>query len=206
MMIQQRISRDSGYFSLLLLFHTEAKLLINQPYKCRTPVGMMFAIYFFEVTSMKAAVFCGVLLASMAVQAKDSPSYQSGVLKEMSSVECGFEQKSAKGLVGELVGTDDSHSKMRKTFCHEYVLETNHVVYHIRPREEKHPALLPVGEKALFRMKKDLMVLKVPEGDDKEREYDVVSMLPVQANDGSAPARTTLPASTAAKQQPGNPK
>jgi hypothetical protein len=156
---------------------------------------------------MKVAVFCGVLLAGMAVQAKDGPSYQSGTLKEMTSVECGFEQKSAKGLMGEIVGTDDSHSKTRKTFCQEYVLETGHVVYHIRPREEKHPALLPVGEKALFRMKKDLMVLKVPEGDDKEREYDVVSMLPVQTNDASAANRTTLPTSTAsapttAKQQP----
>jgi len=154
---------------------------------------------------MKAAVFCGVLLASLAVQAKDGPSYQSGTLKEMSSVECGFEQKSAKGLVGELVGTDDSHSKTRKTFCQEYVLETNHVVYHIRPREEKHPALLPVGEKALFRMKKELMVLKVPEGDDKEREYDVVSMLPAQANDGSSTSRTMLPTATATKQQPASP-
>src|ERR1043165_2766286 len=155
---------------------------------------------------MKTAVFCGILLVSLAAVAKDGPSYQSGKLKEMSSVECGFEQKSAKGLMGELVGTDNSHSKTKKTFCQEYVLETDHVVYRIRPREEKHPALLPVGEKALFRMKKDLMVLKVPEGDDKEREYDVVSMLPVQANDGSAPARTTLPASTTARQQPANPK
>lgn len=154
---------------------------------------------------MKTAVFCGVLLLSVAALAKDGPSYQSGKLKEMNSVECGFEQKSAKGLMGELVGTDDSHSKTRKTFCQEYVLETNHVVYHIRPREEKHPALLPVGEKALFRMKKDLMVLKVPEGDDKEREYDVVSMLPAQANDGSSTSRTTLPTSTATKQQPAPP-
>ena len=150
---------------------------------------------------MKTAVFCGVLLLSAAALAKDGPSYQSGKLKEMNSVECGFEQKSAKGLMGELVGTDDSHSKTRKTFCQEYVLETDHVVYHIRPREEKHPALLPVGEKALFRMKKDFMVLKVPEGDDKEREYDVVTMLPVQASDSSGATRTPLPA-TAAKQQP----
>jgi hypothetical protein len=149
---------------------------------------------------MKTAVFCVVLLGGMAVQAKDGPSYQSGTLKEMSSVECGFEQKSAKGLMGEIVGTDNSHSKTRKTFCQEYVLETNHVIYHIRPREEKHPALLPVGEKAMFRMKKDFMVLKVPEGDDKEREYDVVSMLPIQANDGSNSGRTALPTSTATKQ------
>lgn len=144
---------------------------------------------------MKTAVFCGILFVSLAAVAKDGPSYQSGKLKEMSSVECGFEQKSAKGLMGELVGTDDSHSKTKKTFCQEYVLETDHVLYRIRPREEKHPALLPVGEKALFRMKKDLMVLKVPEGDDKEREYDVVSMLPVQATDAAPAGRTTLPAS-----------
>ena len=143
---------------------------------------------------MKAAVFCGVLLFGMAMQAKDAPSYQSGMLKEMTSVECGFEQKSAKGLVGELVGTDNSHSKTRKTFCQEYVLQTDHVIYHIRPREEKHPALLPVGEKALFRMKKDFMVLKAPEGDNKEREYDVVSMTPVQENDASAASRTPLKA------------
>jgi len=150
---------------------------------------------------MKTAVFAGILLVSVAAVAKDGPSYQSGKLKEMTSVECGFEQKSAKGFVGELTGTDDSHSKTRKTFCQEYVLETDHVVYRIRPREEKHPALLPVGEKAMFRMKKDFMVLKVPEGDDKEREYDVVSALPVQSNDASA-SRATLPAPTTAKQQP----
>lgn len=142
---------------------------------------------------MKTVVLAGVLLLGMAaMQGKDAPSYQSGVLKEMTSVECGYEQKSAKGLMGELVGTDNNHSKTRKTFCQEYVLQTNRVVYHIRPREEKHPALLPVGEKAMFRMKKDYMVLKVPEGDDKEREYEVVSMLP--ASEGEAAGnRTVLP-------------
>jgi hypothetical protein len=155
---------------------------------------------------MKSFVLFGVLMLGMtAAQAKDGPSYQSGVLKEMTSVECGYEQKSAKGFVGELVGTDDSHSKTRKTFCQEYVLETNRVVYRIRPREEKHPALLPVGEKAMFRMKKDFMVLKVPEGDDKEREYDVVSMTPVQASDASnrtalTPAPTPASSKSAATQ------
>jgi hypothetical protein len=149
---------------------------------------------------MKTAVFCGVLLFGMAMQAKDAPSYQSGVLKEMNSVECGFEQKNAKGLVGELVGTDNSHSKTRKTFCPEYVLQTDQVIYHIRPREEKHPALLPVGEKAMFRMKKDFMVLKAPEGDNKEREYDVVSMTPVQENKAPAAGRTSIAVTPTAAQ------
>ena len=149
---------------------------------------------------MKTAVFCGVLLFGMAMQAKDAPSYQSGVLKEMNSVECGFEQKGAKGIVGELVGTDNSHSKTRKTFCPEYVLQTDNVIYHIRPREEKHPALLPVGEKAMFRMKKDFMVLKAPEGDNKEREYDVVSMTPVQVNKASAAGSASIAVTPTATQ------
>ena len=146
---------------------------------------------------MKIAVFFGLLSMGMgAMQAKDAPSYQSGILKEMASVECGYEQKSAKGFVGELVGTDDNHSTTRKTLCAEYIVETDHVVYHVRPKEEKHPALLPVGEKVLFRMKKTYMVLKVPEGDNKEREYDVVSVTAAQANNAPATSGTqpTTPA------------
>jgi hypothetical protein len=130
---------------------------------------------------MKTLMLLSVLLAGAAMQASDLKSYQTGVLKEMTSVECGYEQKSGNTFVGEVLGTDGSHSKTRKTLCHEYVLQTSHVVYHIRPRDEKHPALLPVGETARFRMKKELMVLRVPEGDDKERDYDVVGMTPVEA-------------------------
>jgi hypothetical protein len=151
---------------------------------------------------MKITVFLGVVLFGIAAQAKDAPSYDSGVLKEMTSVECGYEQKSAKGLVGEIVGTDDSHSKTRKTFCQEYELENSHVIYHIRPREEKHPALLPVGEKAFFRMKKDRMLLKVPEGDNKEREYDVVSMTPAPADNATSAGRTALATPAEAKRPP----
>ena len=48
----------------------------------------------------------------------------------------------------------------------------------IRPRDEKHPVLLPVGEQAQFRMQKDKMILRVEDLDDKDREYTVVSMTP----------------------------
>ena len=50
--------------------------------------------------------------------------------------------------------------------------------YHIRPRDEKHPALLPVGEQAQFRLERDKMLLRAGSGDDKEHEYTVVSMTP----------------------------
>jgi hypothetical protein len=61
--------------------------------------------------------------------------------------------------------------------CQEYVVESDRVNYRIRPRDEKHPALLPVGERAEFRLEKDKMVLRM-EDSNKEHEYTVVSMTP----------------------------
>jgi len=62
--------------------------------------------------------------------------------------------------------------------CQEYVLQADRVIYRIRPRDEKHPVLLPVGEQAQFRLQKDKMLLRVEDLDGKEREYIVVSMTP----------------------------
>lgn len=134
---------------------------------------------------MKSLIFASMLLLGTFAVAGDK-SYENGSLKEMTSVECGVDQKSGTSFVGDLLGTDSAHSQARKTFCAEYVLETPHTVYRIRPREQKNPALLPVGRTAEFRMKKDRMVLRVPEGDNKEREYDVVSMTPVAGNSAMA--------------------
>jgi hypothetical protein len=38
--------------------------------------------------------------------------------------------------------------------------------------------LLPIGEAAQFRISKDKLILRVPELNDKEHEYIVVSMTP----------------------------
>jgi hypothetical protein len=134
---------------------------------------------------MKSFIVASLVLVGTFAAANDK-NYETGSLKEMTSVECGVDQKSGTSFVGDLLGTDNAHSQARKTFCAEYVLETTHTIYHIRPREQKKPALLRVGQTAQFRMKKDRMVLRVPEGDNKEREYDVVSMVPVQNNSAVA--------------------
>ncbi len=131
------------------------------------------------------------VLSFATIAAAGEKSYQSGTLQEMTAVDCGFEEKSSQSLVGEVLGTDSAaHSKTRKMLCHQYLLKAANVMYRIRPRsEEKHPPLLPVGERALFRLKKDRMVLRMPEGDDKERDYDIVSMEPVEKNATTAQAQ-----------------
>lgn len=125
-----------------------------------------------------AVLFAGI------VQAKEPRHYQSGTLKTMTSVECGLDENSGKSFAGEVLGTDSGHKKTRELLCQEYVLQTDHVLYRIRPRDTKHPVLLPVGDRAQFRMDKDKMVLHVEDLDDKDRDYTVVSMTPTtQASD-----------------------
>ena len=126
-----------------------------------------------------------MLLAAVAF-AKEPKHYQSGKLLKMDSVKCGTDEKNGKSVAGEMLGTDSAHMKTHELLCQQYVLETETVIYTIRPKDEKHPALLPIGEKAQFRMDKDKIVLRVEDVDDKEREYEVVSMVP---NDSAAAAK-----------------
>ena len=125
----------------------------------------------------KSLVLASMLLAA-AAYAKEPKAYQSGKLLQMDSVQCGMDEKDAKSFTGELIGTDSGHKKTQELLCQEYLLQTDKMIYRIRPKDAKHPVLLPVGERAQFRLAKDKMLLRVEDLDSKEREYIVVSMTP----------------------------
>lgn len=108
--------------------------------------------------------------------AKDPPDYEKGLLLSMESTSCGYAENGGKSVTGEILGTDSAHKKTQELLCQEYVLQSEHITYRIRPKDDKHPTLLPVGEAVRFRIHKDRMYLMVPEGDQKEREYLVLSM------------------------------
>lgn len=119
-----------------------------------------------------------LLLAPLSLQAKDKPAYEKGELVQMDSASCGYAEKDGKTLAGEIFGTDGQHKKTQQTLCQEYVLRSQRVTFRIRPKDDKHPALLPIGETAEFRIQKDKLLLRVPEAGGKEREYIVLSMTP----------------------------
>jgi hypothetical protein len=127
---------------------------------------------------MKTRIFIAAIILVSVAQAKQPKAHQSGTLLQMDSAECGVDENSGKSLVGDLVGTDSAHKKSKALLCQEYLLQSDTVIYRIRPRDEKHPVLLPVGENAQFRIEKDKLLLRVEDLDDKEREYSVVSMTP----------------------------
>jgi len=128
---------------------------------------------------MRSKMLLGVVLicASLAF-AKQPKAYDTGKLMQMVSVQCGTAEKDSASLAGEMLGSDSGTKKTQQLLCQEYVLETEHVVYHIRPRNEKHAVLLPIGAQAQFRLQKDRMLLRVEDLDSKEREYVVISITP----------------------------
>jgi hypothetical protein len=137
----------------------------------------------------KALVVALMLLAT-AAYAKEPRAYQSGKLLQMDSVKCGVDEKDAKSFTGEMIGTDSGHKKTQELLCQEYLLQTDKMIYRIRPKDAKHPVLLPVGEQAQFRLDKDKLLLRVEDLDSKEREYIVVSMTPRSESTADAsPAR-----------------
>ena len=124
------------------------------------------------------------------VPAKDKPAYDRGVLLQMDSTHCGDAEKDGKTFVGEIVGTDGQHKNTKEVLCQEYILKSDRLIYRIRPKDDKHPTLLPVGETAEFRIHKDKMLLRVLEADEKEREYIVVSMTPRADADSRVAAKS----------------
>lgn len=125
---------------------------------------------------MKKALLLAVgLTVIWPLQAKEK-SYEKGVLLSMESSPCGYAEKGSKTIAGEILGTDGEHKNTKEMLCPEYVLQGERVIYRIRPKDDKHPELLPIGETAEFRVQKDKLILRVPEVNDKERDYSVVSM------------------------------
>jgi hypothetical protein len=113
----------------------------------------------------KSIVLASLLLAATAY-AKAPKAYVDGKLLQMDSVQCGTDEKDAK------------KGKTHELLCQEYVVQTDQVLYCIRPKVDKHPMLLPVGQNAQFRLDKNKMLLRVEGFDNKEREYFVVSVKP----------------------------
>jgi hypothetical protein len=127
------------------------------------------------VKKLILAMVVAAVSASVAL-AKDPPSYDKGTLLSMDSSMCGTAEKGSKTVAGELLGTDGEHKNTEQVLCQEYVLQGDRIVYRIRPEDTKHPILLPVGDSVEYRVRKDKMYVLDREGNQKERQYSVISM------------------------------
>jgi len=123
-----------------------------------------------------ALAFSSAVPLSGAPKKKKQPPR--GMLEKMEAVPCGAKQRGLAGLGTIWASAGITHVNSDEKLCPQYLLRTDEMEYHIRPTDGKHPVVLPIGQEVEFKIKKDRMLVKVPDGDKKTRSYQVVAVNP----------------------------
>jgi hypothetical protein len=128
------------------------------------------------------AMIVGIACVSLS-QAKDRHQNHIGQLLRMETVRCGPDDVGAlsKAIFGGPVPGPEER------LCPEYILQSEGLYYRIRPRDHKHPALLPLGEQAQFHFQKDRMLLQIEDFDDETYEFSVLAIIPENHSESLLP-------------------
>lgn len=141
-----------------------------------------------ERMKMKAVITVAALALAIAAPSitegkdKKKPSPR-GMIESMQSIPCGVNQRGLAGLGSVFGSVGVTHVNSNEKLCPQYLFRTDDMDYHIRPADTKHDVILPIGHEAEFKIKKDRLFLKVPDGDRKVRAYQVVAMESVNSSD-----------------------
>jgi hypothetical protein len=110
---------------------------------------------------------------------------QRAMIEQMEAVPCGATEKGVSGIGSVFASIGATKMSTTERLCPQYMLRTDDMEYHIRPLD-KHPKLLPVGQEGEFKISKNVLEMKIPDGDHKKRHYQVVAMKPIDHSDTSA--------------------
>ena len=161
---------------------------------------------------IKSAVTVALALACvfpMTASAKKKKVQPRGMLESMQSVPCGAKQRGLAGVGSIWASVGVTHVNSTEKLCPQYLVRTDDMDYEIRPKDMKHPDVLPIGQEVEIKLRKDHMDVKLPDG-GKTLTYIVVSMQPANQGGGAvsgaarpADSGTTANASaSAASSQP----
>jgi hypothetical protein len=114
---------------------------------------------------------------------------QRAMLEKMEAVPCGAKQKGLTGLGSFWASVGVTHVNSDEKLCPQYLLRTDDMDYRIQPADLKHAVVLPVGHEVIFKIDKNHMLVRVPEGDKKMRSYEVVAMEPAGHNHENTSSR-----------------
>lgn len=140
------------------------------------------------MNTIKTALVAGlVLLAAIPASAGgDKKKPERALLEKMEAVPCGAKEKGLTGLGTPWGSAGVTHVNSDEKLCPQYMVVTDDMEYHIRPTDKKHPVVLPVGKEITFKIRKDHMILKVADGDQKTMTYTVVAMKPIAGTSAEA--------------------
>ena len=111
------------------------------------------------------------------------------MIEKMEAVPCGAKERGLAGLGAVWGSVGVTHVNSDEKLCPQYLLRSDDMEYHVRPLDHKHPVILPVGQEAEFKVNKDKLDMRVPEGNSdsrKRRHYQVVAMKPIDHSQASA--------------------
>ncbi len=117
---------------------------------------------------------CAVILPVSGF-AKDKKKQNMAMIEKMEAVPCGAKERGLTGLGSVFASVGATSINSTEKLCPQYLLRTDDMEYHVRPLD-KHPRLLPVGQEGEFRINKDVLEMKIPDGDHKRRKYQVVAI------------------------------
>lgn len=136
--------------------------------------------------------FCAVALALPAF-AGSKKHNDRAMIEKMEAVPCGAKERGITGLGSVFASIGATRVDSDEKLCPQYMLRTDEMEYHVRPLDHKHPVILPVGKEGEFKISKDVMEMRIPDGDHKKRRYQVVVMKPI---DHSAAAAASEPSNS----------
>jgi hypothetical protein len=111
-----------------------------------------------------------------------------GLLEKMEAVPCGAKESGITGLGSVFASAGIEHVNSDEKLCPQYLLRTDDMEYHIRPLDHKHPIILPIGKEGEFKISKDILQMRIPDGDHKMRHYQVVAIKPIDHSETSGTA------------------
>ena len=136
---------------------------------------------------IKLTVVAVALAAMTAIpsSAASKKKENRGMLEKMEAVPCGAKERGMTGLGSIFASVGIQAVNSEEKLCPQYLLRTDDMEYHIRPAKMKKAVILPIGHEGEFKIKKNVMYLKVVDGDKKQREYQVVAINPLHGSDNA---------------------
>lgn len=139
-----------------------------------------------NVRSSLIVLFALISAIPLSANDKNKKEAEKGILEKMEAVPCGAKQRGLAGLGTLWASAGITHVNSNEKLCPQYLLRTDNMDYEIRPIDLKHATILPIGQEGEFRIKKNEMILTMPEGGDrKTRSYEVVAMNPANPDSGT---------------------
>jgi hypothetical protein len=111
--------------------------------------------------------------------AGDKKHLQRVMIEKMEAVPCGAHEHGMAGLGAVWASVGITSVNSDEKLCPQYMLRTDDMEYHVRPLDHKHPILLPIGQEGEFTVHKDVIEMRIADGDRKQRRYQVVVMKPI---------------------------